>query len=415
MRILFISRWFPYPPDNGSRIRVFNLVKQLSRHHEITLLSFAQGPVSEERLAEMKPYCRHVRTAPHKEFSPNRLKALLGFFSTPPRSIVDTYSREMQTLVEEASTNSSFDVVVASQIGSTPYALLLNQTPRVFEEVELAVIYEQFARQRSLVPRVRCGLTWWKLSRFIAQLLREFRGCTVVSEQEHSLVMGIVPEHKPLTVVPNGVDLEANTGDFGAPEPDTLIYSGALTYSANFDAMEFFLRDIFPLIKAQRPNASLRITGRYDGVPIEQLPPGNGVELTGYLDDIRPVVAQSWGCVVPLQVGGGTRLKILEAMALGTPVVSTSKGAEGLETTHEENILIADDPEDFAQSVLRLLRDENLRARLSANGRRLVEMRYSWEICARQLEQLLHQVVEQRSSSVVQMNDESHNQMHVRP
>jgi len=378
---------------------VFNLVKQLSRHHEITLLSFAQGPVSKGRLAEMESYCRSVHAVPHREFSPTRLKALLGFFSTRPRSVVDTYSREMQALVEQVSTNNSFDVVVASQKDCAPYALLLNQTVRVLEEVELAVIREQFARQRSLVPRARYGLTWWKLSRFTSQLLREFAGGTVVSEQERDLIMKIAPGCDTLAVVPNGVDLEANSGDFGAPRPDTLIYPGALTYSANFDAMEFFLRDVFPLVKAQRPDASLRITGGYNGVPVERLPLGDGAELTGYLDDIRPAVAQSWGCVVPLRVGGGTRLKILESMALGTPVISTSKGAEGLEVTHEENILIADAPDDFAQAVLRLLRDEDLRARLSANGRRLVEERYSWETCARQLERLLYQVVKQRRIS----------------
>jgi len=127
---------------------------------------------------------------------------------------------------------------------------------------------------------------------------------------------------------------------------------------------------------------------------VERLPLGSGAELTGYLDDIRPAVAQSWACVVPLRVGGGTRLKILEAMALGTPVISTSKGAEGLDVTHEENVLIADSPNDFAQAVLRVLEDKTLRTKLSANGRRLVEERYSWKMCASQLEQLLHQVVE---------------------
>lgn len=399
MRVLFISRWFPYPPDNGSRIRAFNLVKYLSSRHEITLLSFAPGPVSKERVSEMETYCRCVRTVPHREFSPNRLKALLGLFSPHPRSVVDTYSREMQALVEEVGTRYFFDVVIASELGSAPYALLLDQTPCVLDELELAVIHEQFARQRGLVTRARYGLTWWKLSRFIAQLLRQFGGCTVVSEQERRLVMAVEPGYDALVVVPNGVDLEASRGDFGMPEPDTLIYPGALTYSANFDAMEFFLRDVFSLVKDQCPNVKLRITGDYDGVPIERLSLGNGAELTGYLDDIRPAVARSWTCVVPLRVGSGTRLKILEAMALGTPVVSTSKGAEGLEVTHGEDILIADRPDDFAQSVIHLLGDEGLRAKLSASGRQLVEKRYSWEMCACQLEQLLYQVVEQTRGS----------------
>jgi glycosyltransferase involved in cell wall biosynthesis len=395
MRVLFISGWYPYPPDNGSKIRVFNLIKQLSRHHQITLLSFAQGPVSKERLAEMGSYCCSVHTAPYKEFNPTRLKALLGFFSTRPRSIVDTYCLEMHALVEQVSTNNSFDAVVASEMRSAPYALLLKQLPHVFEEVQLAVFYEQFVNQRSLVRKVRYGLTWWKLSRFVTWLLREFEGCTVASEQERDLIMEIVPEYDAVAVVPNGVDLEANTGDFGTPKPGTLIYSGALTYSANFDAMEFFLRDIFPLVKAQRPDVSLRITGGYDGAPVEQLPLGHGVDLTGYLEDIRPAVAQSWACVVPLRVGGGTRLKILEAMALGTPVVSSSKGAQGLEATHGEDILIANTPVEFADAVLRLLDDRALRARLAANGRRLVESRYGWEVIGEKLDQLLRKVVKE--------------------
>jgi glycosyltransferase involved in cell wall biosynthesis len=118
------------------------------------------------------------------------------------------------------------------------------------------------------------------------------------------------------------------------------------------------------------------------------------VELTGYVDDIRPVVAQSWGCIVPLRVGGGTRLKILEAMALGTPVISTTKGAEGLAVTPGEDILIADEPLDFADAVLHLFSDQDLRAKLAANGRRTVEAHYSWDACAQPLQELLHRVVQ---------------------
>jgi glycosyltransferase involved in cell wall biosynthesis len=161
--------------------------------------------------------------------------------------------------------------------------------------------------------------------------------------------------------------------------------------------MEFFLNDIFPQVKASRPEATLRITGRSDGVPLDRLPLGNGAELTGYLDDIRPAIAQSWMCVVPLQIGGGTRLKILEAMALGTPVLSTSKGAEGLDVTPGEDILIADGATEFADAVTRLLSNPALRARLAAGGQRLVEERYSWKTCAQALEQLLHRITRQRT------------------
>jgi glycosyltransferase involved in cell wall biosynthesis len=199
-------------------------------------------------------------------------------------------------------------------------------------------------------------------------------------------------------VVPNGIDLDFYAGNFGTPESGSLIFPGALTYQANFDAMDFFLRQVFPSVKAKCPGVTLRITGRTDGVSVDRLPLSEGVTLTGYLDDVRPCVARSWACVVPLHVGGGTRLKILEAMALGTPVVSTSKGAEGLEVTHGEDILIADTPTEFADALLRLLDDRALRARLATNGRKLVESQYGWEGIGEKLDQLLREVVKEKGA-----------------
>jgi glycosyltransferase involved in cell wall biosynthesis len=399
MKVLFLSSWFPYPPDNGSRIRIFNLIKQLSKEHDITLLSFSRdGEVAEDRLKAMQQYCSTVQAIPLAPFRPGSFRSILGFFSSRPRSFVDTYSRWMQGLIERTSRAGDFSVVIASEITTAPYAVTLEGLPRILEEVQLATLREQYTNQSRVGHRLRYGLMWWKTRRFIAHLLRQFDGCTVVSQQEQINVLSIVPNCRHVVVVPNGVDLDRYKDDFGAPEPGTLVFPGALTYSANFDAMAFFLHQIFPLVKARWPEVVLRITGKTNGVPVDRLPLDERVILTGYLDDVRPTVAQSWACVVPLRVGGGTRLKILEAMALGTPVVATSKGAEGLDVTPGEDILIADEPTEFADLVLRLLGDQALRARLAANGRRLVEERYSWETCAQKLEQLLYKVVQQRKS-----------------
>jgi glycosyltransferase involved in cell wall biosynthesis len=170
------------------------------------------------------------------------------------------------------------------------------------------------------------------------------------------------------------------------------VYAGALTYHANYDAAQYLLADIYPRLAAKVPGLTLRVTGGTRGVDLDALPTHPGVHYTGYVPDIRPVVARSWVSVVPLRVGGGTRLKILESMALGTPVVSTSKGAEGLEVTHGENILIADDPRDFADSVTEVLQSPALRARLASGGRRLVETTYAWDIVGPRLRALVEQV-----------------------
>jgi glycosyltransferase involved in cell wall biosynthesis len=310
----------------------------------------------------------------------------------------------MQTLVKKTIESDSFDAVVASEIDTGPYAILVKNTPKLIDDVEVTSLYDQFSTQKTLLSKIRFGLTWWKLSRFLTRMLESFSGCTVVSEQERNLIMKIKPEYGKLTVVPNFVEMEEYVGNFDTPKKDTLIYSGALTYSANFDAMDFFLRDIFPQVKAKHPNIKLCITGDYNGVAVNRLPLVDGVELTSYLDDIQSAIAQSWTSVVPLRVGSGTRIKILEAMALGTPVISTSKGAEGLEVTHRKDILLADTPEEFAQTVLKLLEDENLRTELARHGRQLVEEKYSSKVLARRIEKLLNQVVfEWRNSLEVKL------------
>jgi glycosyltransferase involved in cell wall biosynthesis len=161
-----------------------------------------------------------------------------------------------------------------------------------------------------------------------------------------------------------------------APEPHSLIYTGSFQYAANYDAMVWFLGQVWPQVRAALPDARLRITGEHAGLP---LPTTEGVILTGLVPDVRPLVAESWAALAPLQSGGGTRLKILEAMALGTPVVATSKGAEGLDAQPEVHLLVADDPADFAAAVIRLLQDASLRRALARRAQTWVAAHYDWD------------------------------------
>lgn len=397
MDILCITGWFPYPPDNGARSRLYHLLRELGSRHRLDLLSFV-------RLGEEKPDarafggpCRLLGVVPFQMSRPSSLRALLGFLSPRPRSLLSTYSATMDALVHRALERRHYDLVLASEIGpgiyTSRYVRDVRSVPRVMEDLELSMIWAEVQAQPTALGRWRHRLTWWKQRRYIRDLLRRMDGCTVVSQRERQMVLDVIPDYCPLGVVPNGVELARYRGDFGSVEPDTLIFPGALTYKANFDAMRFFLSKVFPRIRAARPGVVLRITGRTEGVDLHRLLLDDGVVLTGYLNDVRPAVARSTVCVVPLRVGGGTRLKILEAMALGTPVVSTTKGAEGLEATPGEGILIADTPPAFADAVLRLLDDGSLRARLSANGLRLVAERYGWDRIGRRLEQFLRGVV----------------------
>lgn len=382
MHILFLSPWFPWPPDNGSKIRIYNLLRALSQKHEVNLLSFIQEPTVPDT-TNLDAYCRVAGTVPQVTFNPLGVRALAGFLSSSPRSVVDTYSSEMASLVRQEIQRGSYQLVIASQLANAPYisgsglspAIL---PPAILEEVELSILREAYIHSENKLKRFQRWLTWRKHRRYIATTTKRFAAATVVSDLEKANLQNALPGYNRIFVIPNGVDVDQLRPGGAEPQPGRLIFNGALTYQANFDAMAFFLKDIWPFILAQEPTARLDITGCTDGVSLQHLPVTLGVTFTGYLPDIRQAVSAAWACVVPLRIGGGTRLKILEALALGTPVISTSKGAEGLDVTHETHLLIADNPIQFADQALRLFRDPFLRQRLVQNGRRLVEDRYSW-------------------------------------
>ncbi len=379
-------------PNNGSKIRVYNLINYLAQQHTVDLISFTTENVSQTQVETAQAHCRRVEHVPYVDFNPTRIKALLGFFSPTPRSRIDTHSRVFENKVLEAGRKNNYDVVIASEVDTVHYATALKNVPKIFEGLEVTTWIDQVRNENGSATKFRKKLGWWKYTRYLRKQLRLYDGCTVVSEAERENVQQIYPGYPNVQVIPNGVDVSHYVNEFGQPEPDTMIYSGAMTYFANFDAMDYFLREIFPLIAAKRPNAKLYITGKTGNVPVERLPAYKNVVFTGYLDDIRPAVARSWCSVVPLQLGSGTRLKILEALALGSPVVSTTKGAEGLHLEPERDILIADDPPAFAQAVLRLMDDPALRKRLNENGRKTVVTRYDWGSICQQFTHFVEEV-----------------------
>jgi glycosyltransferase involved in cell wall biosynthesis len=241
-------------------------------------------------------------------------------------------------------------------------------------------------------------VSWWKARQYERRIFRRFDLVTMVSEQDRRVSeAGLSNKRGRVEVVPNGVDCRHNRPSLAQPTPQTLVFNGSMTYDANLEAVKYFLDGVYPLVQSRVPGVSLTITGSTSGVDLSLLNLNGRVRLAGYVDDVRPLVAGASACVVPIRQGGGTRLKILEAMALGTPVVSTTKGAEGLEVTPGKNILIADEPADFASQVVRLMREPDLRERLAVNARRLVEERYDWRAIGQNFVRLVESVVEQRS------------------
>jgi len=395
MRILFLSRWYPFPANNGSKIRIFNLVKYLGQHHDVVLASFNTDsePINQERLNGMLEFCSEVHVTPYRLFNPGSLKAIAGFASSKPRSLIDSYSLEMESIIRKVASQKPFDVVVASQIDMTIYTHLLPDTPRILEEAEISVFYAQLLRETHPVKKLRKQLMWSKWVNHMRSVMLDYDGVTVVSKPEVEPLQSILPGYDRIEVVPNGADLKRFTGDFGQPQADTLVYTGALTYFVNLDAMQFFLREIFPLITAQRPQVKLYMCGSLEGVPVHELPTYPNAMHVGHVSDIRKRVTESWLSIVPERLGGGTRIKIFESMALGTPVVATPQASLGLEARDGQNMLIGSSAEDFANKVVRLLSDPTLRQTLSQNGRKLIEEKYDWEVIGQQLDAFIQKSI----------------------
>lgn len=391
MNILFLSRWFPFPPDNGSKLRIYHLLNGLSKSHNVTLLSFIDSPPPMPEQLESYRVCSDIKVVPWKAYNARSLKALLGLLSLFPRFIIDTYSPQMEVLIREAISKKSFDLVIASQLSMASYYPYFNGIPALFEEIELGIFHDQAINNvGSPIKRFRPNLTWFKLRRYFSRILNTFRVCTVVSEREQKLFIDSFPKFRErIKVIPNCVNVSEYKDLEVKPKPNSLIFSGSFNYGANYEAMNWFVREVYPRILDRIPDANLIISGDHANKP---LPSMKNITLTGYVDDIRSLIASCSVSIAPLWSGGGTRLKILEAMAIGVPVVSTSKGAEGLGAQDGEHLLIADDPEAFAESVIKILKDENFRDHLSTNANRFVKENYDWSAVMPRFMNLVEQV-----------------------
>jgi glycosyltransferase involved in cell wall biosynthesis len=396
MEILFLSRWFPHPADNGSKIRISQLLSGLARHHRVTLLSFTDVPQASGDFSSVPglDQIAEVKILPWREYHPGSLRAAIGLVHPIPRSLLDTYSPAMAGLIRETTARRKFDLVIASQLTMASYHASFKGIPAIFEEIELGLFHDQALSASSGLRRFRLSLTWFKIKSYFSRLLRSFQACTVASEREQELFLRYFPGHaQKLAVIPNCIDLESYRGIRAEPRPHRMIFSGSFRYRANYEAVQWFIREVHPRILARIPDAQLLITGDHANLP---LPPAKNVELTGYVKDIKSLIASSAVSVAPLRVGGGTRLKIIEAMALGVPVVATSKGSEGLNAANGEDLLIADDPEAFAVCVLGLLENSGQGEQLGVNGRRFVEDHFSWSATLPKLLQIVETAAKQR-------------------
>jgi polysaccharide biosynthesis protein PslH len=274
----------------------------------------------------------------------------------------------MKTLSHER-----YDLVVASQLPMAAYYPYFQNVPALFDEMEFGLILDN-VHSTDRRTRLRHAFTWFKLRRYLSKLLFSFEACTVVSEQERHLFRENFPVYKKtIEVIPNCMSIDDYKDLRVDPRPNTLIFTGSFRYQVNYEAMQWFTGKVFPLVLDETPDAELTITGDHLELP---LPSQKNIRLTGYVSRIGDWIATSAVAIAPILSGGGTRLKILEAMAIGVPVVATSKGAEGLNAVHGEHLFIADSPQDFAAHITNLMSDRALANRIASSARTFVKSNF---------------------------------------
>lgn len=386
MNILFLSTRSPYPLISGHSLRTYHILKGAAQRHNVTLVTFVQleEELKKENLEHLKRFCRAVH--PFRvpvDMSKIRLTASLiaNIFSTLPFVAQKYDDPMMRQKIREIIKTKSIDLVHVDMLPLTIYIDEFKDLPKILvnHNVESVRLHRWHQTESNILKKAYLGIQWPKLRSFERSAMDKFDGCVVVSETDKQLLrkMGI---NNKLFVVPNGTDTEFFKPRTKAKIENSVLWIGHMDVHTNKDAVLYFWREIYPLLRKRYPQVQMIFVGTAPSQNIvDAAKKDNQIKVTGFVEDIRPYLDKSAVMVVPIRIGSGTRLKILDAMAMGKAIVSTSVGCEGLNVTHGKNILIADDPEEFTNRTIGLLKNPDMRMNLERNARELAKT-YDWDL-----------------------------------
>lgn len=396
MRILFLTSRFPYPPHRGDKLKIFNLIRNLSRNHSIALLSFSEGMDDEQWIRELRTYCERVETVPRSRFR-SLWNCMLGLGGQLPFQILYYSSPAMRARLSRILNEWHPDVLHTHLIRMAPYTRDIQNVPRVLDLTDAVSLYLRRFRdmQSSLIARWALGVEYRRMVRF-ESVLSGFQRVLVCSEVDRQALAANVPEAR-LEILPNGVDRDAFSPN-GSVEPDhnRIIFTGNMSYYPNADAAKYFVRKIFPLVQRLLPNARFSIVGQNPPAGVRRLA-GVNVDVMGFVQDLRAEYMKSSVAVSPVRFGAGTLNKILEPLALGIPVVATPVSVQGMDSS-QKGIVVGGTGEEFANAVIRVLRDPTYRKEALKASEELRD-RYGWDRIAKALDGIYADVVEQSGRS----------------
>ena len=409
MRILWVKAGGLVPPDTGGKIRSYNILRQLARIHSVTFFSY-YAALTDDTHPELKTLFDDVVCVPLQLPRPKSpaesLEYGMRLFSSQPYGITKYCRPEAQKRLRSLLEKETYDVIVCDFIFAAGVIPWSTPIPKVLftHNVEATIWRRHYEVAKNPIWKAISRWEWRKMEAAEQSYLRLADRVLTVSENDRDAFATFLNPEK-MTVIPTGVDVE-----YFRPIPvdetqNSLVFTGSMDWLPNEDGILHFVDNIFPLIKRQRPDSTLTVVGRKPSRKLQQVADADkSIHLTGWVADIRPYLARGAVCIVPLRIGGGTRLKIFEAMAMGKAVVSTSVGAEGLPVSTNEDAILADTSTDFADSIIALFDDPQKRRRLGSAARKLVEKSFSWQRVAEHFARALHDTVACRKSSSVSGN-----------
>ena len=398
MKVLWVKAGGLVPPDTGGKIRSYNILRELARQHSVTFFSFYAAHDSDLH-PDLKDIFDRVVCVPLRLPAPKSLAEMrdygIRWLSSEPYSITKYCRPDVRHRLHALLKQETYDVILCDFIFAAGVIPWDWPTPKVLftHNVEATIWRRHYEVATNPIWKAISWWEWRKMEAAERRYLRLADRVLTVSETDRDAFAAFLDPGK-LTMIPTGVDVDYFQPVPVEETPNSLVFTGSMDWLPNEDAILYFVDAILPLIKQQCPEVSLEVVGRSPSRKLQALAETEkSMRLTGWVEDIRPFVARDSICIVPLRIGGGTRLKIFAAMAMGKAVVSTSVGAEGLPVQSGENILLADTPNDFADSVVSLLRDANERRRLGTSARALVQEKYSWPRVAESFARTLHDAV----------------------
>ena len=384
MKILFLSQRFLLPMDTGGKIRTGKILEQLSKKHEITLVSNVESPKDDCFLPEIDRFCSKFVPVFWKEIPKYSflffVRLFFQMFSVYPVAVLNDTSNPLRKCVEHEHHSGKYDLVICDFLQSALNFKNIAGTPSLLfqHNVESQISKRHYDRSESLISQLFWWLQWKKTFFFEQRTCRKFHAVIAVSEQDGETFSSLYGLDNIVTI-PTGVDVDHFSPQNISTESSTLIFVGSMDWLPNEDAVLYFASDILPVLKKEVPDIHLIVVGRNPSPRLQKkLTSISEIQLTGWVDDVRPYIAKAGIYIIPIRIGGGTRMKIYEAMAMGKAIISTSIGAEGLAVKHEENIVLEDNPLEFCQKIIRLKKDDQRRKRLGENAATYVREHCSW-------------------------------------